>query len=79
MNDHFRIGLRSKLMAKSDQPLAKFPEVIDFAVECNPNGTIFIAKRLSSSDSNVNYCQACMPKDNPTVRQALAGSAIGSS
>jgi hypothetical protein len=79
MNDHFRISLRSKLMAKSDQPLAKFPEVIDFAVECNPNGTVFVAKRLSSSGSNVNDREACMPKDNPTVCQALAGRAIWSS
>ena len=62
VDDHLGVRVRMEFVTEALQLRPKFLEVIDFTVEHNPNGSVFIAKRLFSFVRQINDGQAAMPK-----------------
>ncbi len=48
MNNDFRVGLRAKYVAPLDQPLPKLVEVVNLAIEHNPDRIVLIREGLAS-------------------------------
>ena len=46
VNDHFRVGVRSKLMAAFDEARPQIAVVVDLAVEHQLHAAVFVANRL---------------------------------
>src|SRR6266850_244254 len=61
MDNGFRVGAGSELMAARNQIRRKIGEVVDLAVEDNYNGTVFIENRLLSA-AEIDNAQAAMPQ-----------------
>src|SRR3954467_5215291 len=70
MNNDFSVAVGTKSMPGGDQLRTQFLKVIDFAVESDPDGLIFIAHGLMSGGREVD-------DGKPAVLQAYPNGAIG--
>src|SRR5207302_6433875 len=61
VDNGFRVGAGSELVAARDQIRRKIGEVVDFAVKDNHNGAVFIENRLLAAAESDN-AQAAMPQ-----------------
>src|SRR5262245_45501202 len=50
MDDRFGVAIGAKLVAGAFEPATEVEVVIDFAVEDEPNGAVFVRHRLASGD-----------------------------
>jgi hypothetical protein len=70
MNDHFSIGVGAESVPGGNQLRAQFLEVINFAIEGNPDRLVFIAHGLMPGGREIDNRQ-------PAVLQAYPEGAIG--
>src|SRR5579864_6101839 len=77
MNDGFGIAVCAIAMAASDQILPQGAMIVDFAVEDDPDGTIFIADRLMST-RNVDDAETAHAEPDPALREesVIIGTAV---
>ena len=61
VDEHFRVALGAELVAGLFEPAPQVAEIVDFAVEHDPHGAVFVRKRLFSA-GQVDDGQAPMPK-----------------
>jgi len=64
VNNHFRIGVRSKPVALGNQTLAEFGEIVDLAVERDLDCSVFVAKGLLAR-RGIDNRQATVNKAEP--------------
>jgi hypothetical protein len=71
MNNRFGVALSPIAVAASLQILAQFPVIVDFAVENDPNGFVFIADGLMTGlnvdDAEAPHRQSDIVLDKKTV------------
>ena len=75
VNDRFGVGLGAELMAAGLELAAQFAVVIDFAVEDDPDGSVFVGHRLLASGP-VDDGQSPVTESEP--RSVKVAAAIGS-
>src|SRR5262245_43072580 len=78
MHKHFGVATAAKLMAELQQFLAQRLEVVNLAVEYQPDATIFIGHRLSGGRGEVDDPEAAMRQANmlPKPDRAFVGPAM---
>src|ERR1043165_2802721 len=74
VNDRFRVAGRFELMAPGFQILPQLLEVINFAVESNPYGSVLIAHRLAGFGAKVDDREppVCPFRARPLVNMSSA-------
>src|ERR1700689_4700825 len=80
MDDRFRIGVRREDVSAPLQFPAQFAEVVDFAVEHNPDGSVFVSNRLAPG-SQVDDAQAAHAQtpSRAEVVTFVVGTPVGDS
>src|ERR1044071_4888388 len=78
VKDDLAVGLGSESMPEVEQPFAKRPIVVDFAVECDPHGFVFIRNRLPTcmqiNDTEPPVAKTCNAVD---IHALTVGAAMG--
>ena len=75
MDEHFGVALRAKTMAGSFQPGSQLTEVVDFAVEDNPHGVVFVAQGLPATGP-VDDGQTPMPQGDACWKNGFRSGAM---
>src|SRR5438874_2419369 len=64
MDQHLGIGARAKLMAGREQQFAELGEIVDLAIEDDPDGGVLIGHRLVAGGAEVDDAQPAVPERN---------------